>query len=421
MRRVLQVVVLFLVLMVPGLARGQSLSDDFAHLFTFGDCGQPLCLETNQEHGLHYIPSITQGENDLLSFLTGSIATSLGNLPFTAASSGVTVRLVDGMPVANAVSGGPIFAERAQTLGRGRFLAGVNVNGVSFSQVRGVPLSDLQFEFAHQNVQDPALGDPTYERDVIQVTTNLKLDLLVTSVYASYGLLPGLDVSVLVPIVRSSIDGTSDARVIPYTRPTPHLFAGNSETASSSTHGSATGLGDINLRLKSNLYQTEQMGVGLLADVRLPTGSEADFLGSGETSIRLVGIVSGNYGKFSPHLNTGMDIRSGSHQNNSVLATLGFDQLVSDRVSLAAELITDIEVGASNLRLPAPAIFTAPTVESVSLTQIPDKSDSRMDLAFGGKFALPGSYLALANILFPINDGGLRPKYLWTIGIEKTF
>jgi hypothetical protein len=284
-----------------------------------------------------------------------------------------------------------------------------------------VPLSDLLFKFTHQNVQDPALGNPTYERDVIEVETDLKLSLLVTSAYVSYGILPNLDVSILVPVVRSSLDGTSQARIIPFTRPTPHLFPGNSETASTSASASAMGIGDIALRAKANLYQADRLGIGLLADVRLPTGDEADFLGSGESSIRALGILAGSYGDFSPHLNAGMAFRSGESQNNSVLATIGFDHLLSERVSIAGEFIGDFEIGDAKLLLPAPVVFTAPTVETLPLTDIPEQSDSRMDAAFGAKYQLPGSYRAIANILFPLNDGGLRPKYLWTVGFEKTF
>ena len=97
----------------------QSLSQRFQELFTFGSCGRPLCLEVGGEHGPHFIPSVTQGEHDMLSFLGGSVANTLASLPFVAASSGVTFRLVDGQAVATSSSAGAIFAERAQTLGRG--------------------------------------------------------------------------------------------------------------------------------------------------------------------------------------------------------------------------------------------------------------------------------------------------------------
>ena len=409
---------------LPASLQAQTLSDRFSQLFTFGDCGQPLCLEVNQAaHGLHYIPSVTQGENNLLAFLTGSIGNSLGNLPFTAASSGVTFRFENGMPVATSIGAGPIFAERSQTLGQGRFLVGLNLNGIGMDNVRGVPLSDLNFRFTHQNTQNPALGDPIFERDIIEVTTDMSLSLLVTSLFASYGLLDNLDVGVLVPVVRASIEGTSTASIIPYTRPTPHQFAGNPELATSTTEGSATGIGDIAIRAKANLRQTEQLGIAALADIRLPTGDEENFLGSGSSSFRILGILSGQFGNLSPHLNAGMAIRSGDLQNNSILATIGLDHLLSPRVSLAADIVTDFEMGDSKLVLPDPVIFTAPepTPTTVELTDIPDKKDNIIDASFGLKFLLPQDYRVVTNVLFPLSEGGLRPKLLWTLGVERTF
>jgi hypothetical protein len=34
---------------------------------------------------------------------------------------------------------------------------------------------------------------------------------------------------------------------------------------------------------------------------------------------------------------------------------------------------------------------------------------------------LPGEYRAVANVLFPLADGGLRPRQLWTLGFERSF
>jgi Putative MetA-pathway of phenol degradation len=416
---------LFLAVQTP--LAGQSLSDHFRDLFTFGDCGEPLCLTvgTTFNHGGHYIPSATQGEKNMLAFVTGSIATSLGNLPFTAASSGITFNFVGGAPVATSVSAGPIFGERSQTLGRGRVLAGLNVNGASMANLRGIPLSELVFKFAHVNVGEPALGDPSFERDIIEVKTDLSLSLLVTSVFASYGLMDNVDIGVLVPVVRASIDGTSDAQIVTSLPNTPHLFdqPTPSTRASSASSGSAVGIGDVAIRAKINVRQTTKWGAALIADARLPTGDADNFLGSGNTSVRALAVVSGSAGNFAPHANAGFAFRTGDNQNKSLLGTVGFDQLVSSRITLAMDVIADLELGASKLVLPDPVIFTAPdpTPVIVSLTDIPDQKDNLIDASFGLKFALANEFRAVSNILVPLNNGGLRPKFLWTVGLERTF
>jgi hypothetical protein len=299
-------------------------------------------------------------------------------------------------------------------------LVGLNVNGISMDNLRGVPLSDLELKFTHQNVGDPALGSPDFENDIIEVATDLSLSLIVTSAFASFGIANDVDIGILVPIVRASIEGTSEATLIAPPG-SPHLFDGTSAMAQSSAEGSATGIGDIAVRAKINLYQTPEIGFALLGDARLPTGDEENFLGSGNTSIRGFGILSGSFGNFSPHLNAGFAYRNGENQNHSMLATLGFDQLISERVSIAAELIGDFEMGDPQIILPEPVVFTAPTVRTVELTDIPDDKDNRMDAAFGLKFLLGSGTRGVTNILFPLNEGGLRPKFLWTVGIERTF
>jgi hypothetical protein len=426
MRRPYALAALLLAVHVHAPLAGQSLSQRFSQLFTFGDCGQPLCLSVNVAgtHGLHYIPSVTQGEHDLLGFLSGSIATSLSNLPFTSATSGVTFRFVNGVPTATSISAGAIFGERSQTLGRGRLLAGINVNTLDFDNIRGLPLTNLRFRFAHQNVGAAPMGDPLFENDMIEVTTNLKLNVQVTSVFASFGLRDNLDVGVLVPLVRAALSGTSEAEVIPFSRPTPHLFGTSqnpSEFADASTSGSAIGIGDIAVRIKANIFQRSTMGVGVLADVRLPTGDSANFLGSGLTSIRALGIISGRSGNFSPHANAGVAIRTGETQNHSIVAALGFDHLLAERVTLAVDLLADIELGESKLELPDRVIFNAPTLRRVRLTDIPEQSDRLLDASVGFKMQLPSEYRFIANLLLPLANGGMRPNYLIMMGFERTF
>lgn len=424
MRRLLALATLCLLL--PSAAHAQTLSERFTQLFTFGNCGQPLCLSVDivGDHGSHYIPAVTQGENDLLGFVAGAISTSLANLPFTAATGGLAFEFIDGAPVATSVSTGAIFAERAQTLGRGRLIAGLNVNSMNLERLRGQPMRDLVFRFAHQNVGAAPMGDPIFENDIIEVRSRIDLNLLVTSAFASFGLLDNVDVGVLVPIVRASINGTSEATILPFQRPTPHLFGspGNtSEFADASSSGSAIGLGDIAVRVKANVLQAGATGVAVAADVRLPTGDSANFLGSGQTSFRVFGVASGRRGNFSPHINAGLAIRTGATQTNSLIGAVGFDHLLADGVTLAVDILGDFALGESQLRLPDRVEFDAPSRRVVRLTDIPEQKDHMTDASIGLKMQLPGDYRAVTNILIPLSDGGLRPRQLWTLGVERAF
>lgn len=406
----------------------QSLREAFLRLYTFGECGQPLCLDVDADsrHGDHYNPGFVSAGADLLGFVQNAIGQAVGNVPFTAAASGVTYSFQGGAPVATAVSAGPIFADRAETLGRGRFLVGLNVTGMTFSEFRGESLDDLLLRFTHQNVGDPALGSPAFERDYIEVATNLDLSLLVTTVYGTIGLTDRIDVGVAVPLVRSSLSGTSRAAFQYYQQPSPHYFGGAASqqpTATASAEQSAFGLGDVAARIKIFLASGEGFGLGLLGDVRLPTGDEDDFLGAGETTARIQALASARMGTFSPHINGGVFLTGAESQNNRLLTTVGFDQLLGEQITFAADLVGSFQLGANQLGLPDPVVFTAPDAQPsvLPLTAIPDEADHFIDASIGAKVAAGNDFRIVANVLIPINSGGVRPGVLWTAGLEKTF
>ena len=411
---------------IPAGLQAQSLSERFTQLYTFGNCGQPMCLNVDVagEHGAHFIPAVTQGEHDLLAFITGSLSTSLGNLPFTAATGGVAFQFIDGALVATSASSGGIFGDRSQTIGEGKFLIGASIHSLTMDRLRGMPMSDMVSRFAHQNVGAAPMGDPVFENDIIEVRTNMKVGLTVTSVYASYGLTRNIDVGVLLPFVRASLSGHSEAQIFPYDRPNPHFFGtatSPSEYADASSSGSAVGVGDVGVRVKANLYQTPTFGAAVAADVRLPTGDSANFLGSGNTSVRVMGVVSGKSGGFSPHLNAGFVYRSGSTQTSSVAGAVGFDHLLADKVTLAVDILADWALGETGLELPEPVVYTAPTTRRVRLTDLPDMRDHLLDASVGIKMQLPGDYRLVTNLLMPMSDGGLRPRQMWTLGFERTY
>jgi hypothetical protein len=402
------------------------MEDLYSDLFTFGQCGEPLCLDLESDvHGQHFNPSIVQGENNLLAFVTGSVGASLGSLPFAAASGGVTFRFEDGVPVPTSISPGPIFAERAQTLGQGRAVVGMNVNSISLNSIRGVRLDELRFSFTHQNVGDPVMGDPIWENDVIEVDLNLSVDLVVAAVFASYGLTDALDLSIQVPMVRSSLAGTSSARIVHWQEGSPHQFLSPAgvpvSTAEARASGTAVGLGDIALRMKTALVATETGGLSLLGDLRLPTGSARDFHGTGSTSFRVVGAASRQIGDFTPHVNLGLVARGGWNERNSVLAIVGFDQMLSESITLGVELVGDFQVEDSSLALPAPVRISVPVVRTVEVTNLPDRSDDLLDIGFGLKFALPGDARVVTSALIPFLEGGARPSFMWTLGLERSF
>ena len=406
-----------------------KLRDLLPGLFSFGDCGEPLCLAGSANaangHGSHFIGSAVGTNATILNFLGEAVGTGLSNIPISAANSGVTFSFEGGRPVRTATSAGPVFGERAQTLGRRRLLVGANVTGINYTTLRGRPLRDLNFTFTHQNVGDSLYGDPQFENETIAVNVAMDLNLIVSTAFLTYGLFDNVDVSVAVPWVNTSMRATSVGQINPFGPDGPHYFGGDATNpilrAVASIDGSASGIGDVATRLKWNLSRTPKFGLSLLADARFPTGDEADLLGAGHSSVRGLLIASTQVGTFTPHLNAGYVGRSGQYGADGVLATVGFDQLVAPWATLAADLITESPVGNNSPPLPAEVTYDVPFRRTVNPTDIPHVKDRYANLSIGMKFTTANGVQLLTNAIVPLQRAGLQADAVWTFGLEKTF
>jgi hypothetical protein len=424
----------------------QGLRDRISELFIFAAGKDPLFLggtaDPNnpaviQLHANHFIPAARAENGTLIAFLSNAISGNVANVPVSATSGGSTFRFEGGVPVRTSLSPGPVFGERALTLGRGRVFVGANVNRQHFESLRGVPLNGIQMTFTHQNVTGPVCdsivgtsctpyGVPTLENDVIAVRLALDLDMTVTSFFVSFGLLDRVDIGVVLPFVSTSLRGTSDAQIRPFGGTTAaHFFGGTSSNPQLSTsrfvEGSASGIGDVAARVKILLTQSERATFAVLGDVRFPTGSENDLLGSGHLAARGLGILSARFGEFSPHTNFGFVLRSGDLENNAVLATVGFDHLMAPWATLAVDVVSEFQVGESKLRLPGTVTYDAPFRRTVEPTNLPTTRDDQVNGSFGFKFATGPGITVVANGMWPLNRGGLRPNVLWTAGLEYNF
>jgi len=424
---------------------GQHLRDELSQLFIFGGGDQPLFLAGNasspsqnvQIHGSHFIPAAVASNATVISFLTNSIGSNVANLPVSAASGGSTFSFQGGAPVRTSTSTGPIFAERAQTLGRGRVLVTATRSGIEFKTFRGVSLDDMKFTFTHANVDFPGcnalfggdcskLGVPAFENETIDLNLALNVDLSVTSFLLTYGITDRIDIGVVVPLITTSLNGTSNAQINPFgPPPAVHFFGGTPDnpvlTASRFVEGSSTGLGDVVARVKVNLRRGDPVSIALLGDTRFPTGSEDDLLGSGAFAERGLGIVSARFGNFSPHANVGYVHRGGEFETDAFLATAGFDHLLAPWATLAVDLISEFQIGDSPLTLPAPVQIQAPYQRTITPSTIPERRDDLINGSIGVKLTAVSGLTVIANTIWPMNRGGLRPDVIWTAGLEYNF
>jgi hypothetical protein len=409
---------LFLVVITTSL-RAQALGDRINDLFIFGEGDEALFLGGSaaadnpqiQVHGDHFVPSAVGGNATIISFLTNSIGSNVANVPVSASSGGETFRFEGATPVHTSISAGPIYAERAQTLGSGRLFMSLSRTGLHYETLRGVPMDALELAFTHANVDFPncdaifggdcsLYGIPTFENEVIDFRLGLDVNVDVTAFALTYGVNDRIDFGVVLPVVKTSLRGTSTATIVPFgvDGPPPHFFAGTEDdpvlTASRFVEGTSSGLGDVSARVKVNLREASPVSLAILAEGRFPTGSEADLRGSGAVALRGLGIVSARLGDFSPHANIGYQYRGRELDPDVFLMTAGFDQLLSSWATLAADVISEFPIGTSEIPVPEDAVLEEPFRRTIRTS---------------------------SNGAFPLNRGGMRPDVLWTVGAEYTF
>lgn len=427
-------------LTAPPTAAAQTMKDHLNALFVFSAGGDPLFLGGSgglpgtQVHGVHFIPSESEGNASVLGFMNQTIARNVANFPLSSTVASQTFVFVGGVPTPSSNSFGPIFAERGQTLGAGRLNAGMNFSRLRFSSLRGIPLDRLQLTFVHDNVNFPNCdqifggdcsewGVPLWEHDLITLDLDLDMQAEVYGFYATFGLTDWLDIGFAVPVIDFRLSGVSNAKVVLADGlPALHFFGGTPEepvlNAQQRTSGRATGVGDVAARLKARLLRGEVLDVAVLGEARLPTGSEDDFLGTGSVSARGVFISSATFGDFSPHVNVGYAYHGAELDQNAIEVVAGFDHRLSGWATLAVDLLNSFRLGEETVGFPEPVVIPGGFRQEVQRTNIPMRRDDVVDGSFGFKFRTGGGLTVISNVLVPLNSGGLRAGPIPTLGLE---
>ena len=125
--------------------------------------------------------------------------------------------------------------------------------------------------------------------------------------------------------------------------------------------------------------------------------------------------------EFGAHVNLGYQFTNDSTRNDAVIAVAGFDQRIARGVTLAADLLSEFQVGTSALRLPGIVTYDVPFRRTVNPTNVPDKRDNLISGSFGFKFTTSNRVGFVANTVIPLNSAGLRASVAYTLGAEVAF
>ena len=409
----------------------QSLSQLLPNLY--GPEGLKVKSETplpdGSNHSAHFNSSFQQS----FTPFNAALASQLAAVPLPSPASGFTYTLDSSLGVfkRSTQSFGPILSDRADTVGRHKLSVGFSFQNFKFDSIDGLDLNSVPVVFNHD---DPAVGGRS---DLVTTANSIEMKLSQFTAFLNYGILDRLDVSLAIPVVSVDLTATSVATIqrIGTTNPATHFF-GNGKgdygtQASFSSNGSQSGIGDIILRLKGTVYKQGGTGLALGGEVRLPTGDELNLLGSGATGLEGFLAFSSSHKTFSPHLKLAYqwngdsvlagDVNTGVKGDlpDQFFYEIGADLGVTKKLTLAVDFLgrTVIDgerlVGDTFRALNGTSTFPNVRFETASFNII--------NGAVGFKFNPGGNLLIDVNVLFKLNDTGLRDSVVPLVGFEYSF
>jgi hypothetical protein len=341
---------------------------------------------------------------------------------------------------------GPLFSERAVTIGKSKFNVNVSYTYIDFDTINGHDLDHLTSRVesavlgngqAFAGLRRPDLVDrfpQLNDRNLIftQLDVDLDIEAQLMDFSFTYGVLDNLDVNVDVPVVRTFARSHVTERTLDprFTEEFPQFTGASQEIDTFSARGSALGVGDMRLRSKY-LALIDPVRVAGLLDLALPTGSPGNFQGTGDTRLGTYLIASQTIADiFEPHAQAGVEFNCDDVDRSQAKYLAGVTAQVFSIAALTVDFLGRSEFGALG-KIPSTARL--PAVQDGKFTEsgagpfhgrpifVNIHRNDILDLAVGGKVSVSQRAILFATVILPLNDDGLRANVVPTVGVEATF
>jgi hypothetical protein len=334
---------------------------------------------------------------------------------------------------------GSFFAERASTLGtEGAFTIGVSAQSTRFERFEGLGLRNG--DLTGTIVVGGSIVD--LHRFTFDITTQTM------AVFANYAVVDNVDVGVVVPIVKTSLSGTAST-----------LNPQSPERLETVVDVTNTGFGDITVRGKWNflshsasappadplrdpgdapVQDRKTHGLAAVVEVFLPTGSEDRFSTAGRVRIKPMLVASADFDGFAPHANIGYTFGGSgieiidraplapqivtAEASDEINYVVGAEAWPSRSVTFFADLIGRSLRNAARFES-GRRVVTVPGFGSLAVQGlVPRIGTLNLRLgAVGARMKVLDAGLISVGVLFPLNEGGLKPALTPIVGFEYTF
>jgi hypothetical protein len=356
------------------------------------------------------------------------IATQVSQLPLASASAGTVVVYKAGIPETfNNL--GPILTDRAQTVGKHRVFVGFTASQFVFTDADGLSLKSLPFAFEATAFLPgtTTVVSNTYTTEV----TNLRFKVDQFISVATVGLSKRMDMSVIVPVEYVSLGATTHDSTSYTVNAQNQLVLGPYSNPDTYSAGTASGVGDITVNGKGELWQGERATVSVGMNLRTPTGDDRNLLGSGSWGFTPY-IVYSYLAKVSPHAKLGYEWNTTTELNNpsgvaggnkalpgGMQYDIGADWAMSRNMTLAGDLLgsqflntpelLEGTVQVSGVSKPLPASGSGITSYTINNGSVGLKYNPLRNLVLS------------VNGLFQLTNVGLRSRPTPLVGISYRF
>jgi len=374
----------------------------------------------------------------LASSIDIGIATQVSQLPLASASAGTVEVYKAGVPETfNNL--GPILTDRAQTVGRHRFFLGTSASQFVFTDIDGTSLNKLPFAWSATAYVPGTSIVATNTYTTEQTLLHFKIDQFIA--VATYGFTNRFDVSAIVPAEIVSLSASTYNSNSYIVNANGALVLGPYSNTPTYASGSASGVGDVTINAKQSLWSGEHATVSAAMSVRIPTGDDRNYLGSGSWGFNPY-VVYSYLAKVSPHARIGYQWNTNTELNPSYVTSsstgaltyngnlslpggaqydVGADWAAAKHLTIAGDLLGSQFLNTPRLIPTTTTIST--TTSTISLnTSVTGNSSYTINNASVGFKVNPFRDLVLAaNVLIQVNNNGLRSRPTPLVGISYKF
>ncbi|MGE3274489.1 MAG: hypothetical protein AB7O67_05220 [Vicinamibacterales bacterium] len=332
--------------------------------------------------------------------LVSTVLQAVATLPVPLPSQGLLYRFNPrlGVPERDSRTFGPMLLARPLTARAGHGSWAVDERYVEFASLNGGDLRSGTFvSAAHRVTGAPQAFD--------EERLTLRLSMRTTTVVAGYGLADRLEVGAALPIVTVNVEGQR------------LNFNGGVGVLQTTADAGDTGLGDLQLRVKNHFVGEGDNGLAADVQVRLPTGSEENLRGAGQASAR-VGLVAGRTVGAATVYGNVAHARGGLADETQ--AGGGIVAVVTPRLTASAELLARHFHG---LRRAVPVAALHPSLPGIETNRIERAGDPLRlyQVSTGVKWSVAGTWLLTGQLLWTVNDAGLRAVVAPSVALEYLF